>query len=65
MAACDETCSTHGCNQSAGCAAHAYKAHFDHLGQPVDQTPPWHAADLMVIAFSVICLAGMVAGIFQ
>jgi len=41
---CGETCSTNGCDQSAGCAAHqhAYRANFDTLGNRIQQQ---HASD--------------------
>jgi len=41
---CNEYCSTHGCTQQPGCAAHqnAYRANFDTLGQRIQQQ---HASD--------------------
>jgi hypothetical protein len=48
---CGETCSTHGCNQSAGCAAHT---------TPVEIRSDFRLSDLAVSVVTVLAL-GMAA----
>jgi hypothetical protein len=60
---CGETCSTHGCDQSAGCAAHSYKANFTPLGEPIVRDS-FRLTNLFAVVFVVICIALATAGAF-
>ena len=53
----------HNCNQGRSCDC--YHANFDQLGNPIEQTPPWHPADLLVLLLAFLCIVGMVTGVFK
>jgi hypothetical protein len=60
---------TNGCNQQCNqgrqcdCCPNAYRTHFDHLGEPIEQEPPFLLTDLIIIAIAVIGTAVLVAGV--
>ncbi len=54
---------TQNCNQGRAC--NCYRANFDALGQPVDQAPPWTAPDLLIVLLAVLCIVGLVSGVFK
>ena len=56
------TCCNHNCNQSRTCP-NAYRTHFDHLGEQIEQEPPFVLTDLIIIAIAVIGTAVLVAGV--
>lgn len=51
------------CNQSRTCP-NDYRVNFDHLGNPIDKTPPLRVSDLLMIALSVLCIVGLISGVF-
>ena len=53
----------HNCNQGRSCDC--YHANFDQLGNPIEQTPPWHPANLLVLLLAFLCIVGMVSGVFK
>ena len=54
---------SHNCRQGRACDC--YHANFDQLGNPIDQTPPWTAPDLLIVLLSVLCIVGLVSGAFK
>ena len=61
------SCCNFDCRQGRDCPARltTYKKEFDHLGNPIDQTPPWTAPDLLIVLLSVLCIVGLFSGVFQ
>lgn len=55
------------CNQNCqqGRTCDCYHTNFDQLGNPIDQTPPWTAPDLLIVLLSVLCIVGLVSGVFK
>ena len=54
------------CNQGrlpCDCGPNAYRTHFDHLGEQIEQEPPFVLTDLIIIAIAVIGTAVLVAGV--
>lgn len=54
---------THNCRQGRDCTC--YRVNFDPLGEPVDQSPPWTAPDLLIVLLAVLCIVGLVTGVFK
>lgn len=51
------------CNQGRSC--NCYAQHFDHLGNPVDLSPPWTVSDLLILTLCVLCIVGLMSGFFK
>jgi hypothetical protein len=53
------------CNQgrTCDCCPNAYRTHFNHLGEPIEQDPPFVLTDLIIIAIAVIGTAVLLAGV--
>jgi hypothetical protein len=53
------------CNQSftCDCQPNAYRTHFNHLGEPINQDPPFLLTDLIIIAIAVVGTAVLLAGV--
>jgi len=52
----------HNCQQGRTCDC--YRSNFDQLGQPVEHPSPLTMADFLTAVFAVLCIVGMVSGIF-
>lgn len=55
-------CVEKNCNQGRDCP-NAYRVNFDHLGNPVDQTPPFRISDLVIIAIAVLGTVALLSGV--
>lgn len=53
---------THNCSQGRQCTC--YKVHFDEFGQERNP-PPWTVPDMLMVAFFILTLVGLMTGIFQ
>jgi hypothetical protein len=54
---------TNGCHQQCDCQPNAYRTHFNHLGEPINQEPPFLLTDLIIIAIAVVGTAVLLAGV--
>jgi hypothetical protein len=60
---------TNGCNQrceqgkKCDCHPNAYRTHFNHMGEPINQEQPFLLTDLIIIAIAVIGTAVLLSGV--
>jgi hypothetical protein len=50
-------------NTNSDCQPNAYRTHFNHLGEPIKQEPPFLLTDLIIIAIAVVGTAVLLAGV--